>query len=111
MTRHEIREAYLKELDEIASYPQNWDGEGALPLNWKVKENAIKVINGADPDALSEWGMSPNINGSLYFSSKYGSINLGNSGFSYYFYMAGKYHGSDYTPFSAEAVIKIIESL
>ena len=103
----------IEELEYIkTNYQDNWDGEGAKPINDKVYHNALSVIKKCKPQSLAKWEISLNNNGSLYFSgiNNDAMINLGNYTFSYYVKINGtKLSSSNSEKFTAKALINVLE--
>lgn len=110
---HQINKAMIEELEYIkTNYQDNWDGEGAKPINNKVYHNALTVIKRCKPQSLAEWEISLNNNGSLYFSgiNNDAMINLGNYTFSYYVKINGKKLSSaNSEKYTAKALINVLE--
>lgn len=81
-----IRQDMLFRLEELKAQPANWDGFGAVPLEFASYKNMLAAINNTPQEALTHWTLFPDTNGTLLLttdSDKLASISIGNEYFSY----------------------------
>lgn len=110
-----LSSSFKEAWEYLLTFKENWDGNGAKPLNEDVYENALEVIGADEKDhLLDDWEVSLNINGSLYFTyedkNTTSMINLGKRDFSYFIKYKGKVvNKSDGDYYSCNNFIKIIK--
>ena len=84
-TRDEVYSLQLLRLEELAGLKENWDDDGALPIESKTIRNVKQLIERADDSDLEKWVIFPDVNGTILLESKSGDavISIGNHDFSY----------------------------
>jgi hypothetical protein len=100
-------------LNELAKLEKDWDEDGASPIESQVVANIRQILD-LSPDAvLSSWVLFPDINGTLLIKikSKQASISIGSSEFSYAYTKDGESRRASHKPFSANAVIRLINEI
>lgn len=103
----------LARLNELAKLEKDWDEDGASPIESQVVANIRQILD-LSPDAvLSSWVLFPDINGILLIKikSKQASISIGSSEFSYAYTKDGDSRRASHKPFSANAVIRLINEI
>ena len=104
----------LEQLSDYQEYEQNWDGDGALPLNGYVVKNFKSILKQCcDENILDGWTIFPAANGSLLlqYTKKEGGINIGKNDFSYYKISGGNVKGENSLPFSPEKVVECMKGI
>lgn len=104
----------LEKLSDYQEYEQDWDGDGALPLNAVVAKNFKSVLRHCnDESILDDWTIFPAANGSLLFqyNKKEGGINIGKNDFSYYIISGGGVKGENSLTFSPERVVECMKKI
>jgi hypothetical protein len=103
----------LMRLNELANLQQNWDDDGASPIEPQVVANIKQILELSTDTALSSWVLFPDINGTLLIKikSKQASISIGTSEFSYAYTKEGESRRASHRPFSADAVIRLINEI
>ncbi|MBQ3656116.1 MAG: hypothetical protein II956_04610 [Bacteroidales bacterium] len=107
---------YYEILDKFLTYSkygEKWDGENAVPLTEKVKNNFSELLNKIDKKLLSGMTIFPEINGTLLIDStiKEAGICLGNDTFSYYITENDVISGQDNIPFTVKKLIDTIKKI
>lgn len=108
-----IRQA-LNRLEELMSLPENWDENGALPIEREAYENtkcALRVIGEKTPEA---WNLFPNTNGTLLLTApgkQLASINIGNEKFSFFAIGTNKKMVKGMEAFSLENLTKAFNQI
>lgn len=107
---------YYEILDKFltySKYTEKWDGENAVPLTEKVKNNFSLLLNRIDKKLLAGMTIFPEINGTLLIDStiKEAGICLGNDTFSYYITENDEVSGQDNIPFSVKKLIDTIKKI
>jgi hypothetical protein len=90
-----LSSSFKEAWEYLLTFKENWDGNGAKPLNEDVYKNALEIIKADEEEhLLDDWEVSLNINGSLYFTyedkNTTSMINLGDKMFSYFIKYKGK---------------------
>lgn len=100
-------------LDKISYLKAGWDGLDALPIAQEAILNVLQLLSVSDNHVWHNWLIEPNINGTLILRSRshLSAISLGADSFSYYKKEGRNIKGQDNMPFSAEAVVGIMQSL
>lgn len=100
-------------LNELANLKQDWDDDGASPIEPQVVANMRQILELSPESALSSWVLFPDINGTLLIKikSQQASISIGTSEFSYAYIKGGESRRSSHRPFSANAVIRLINEI
>jgi hypothetical protein len=99
-------------LDKLSYLKAGWDGLDALPISVKAVSNVLQLLAVSDDKIWQNWVLEPNINGTLTLRSRShtSAISLGADRFSFFVKNGRNVAGSDNVPFSAEAVIRIMQS-
>lgn len=81
----------LARLDKLAKLKQNWDDEGAFPIEADVLANLRSLIMADGAQMLKDWVLFPATNGTIQLKAKRkrAVISVGNNDYSYFF------HGND----------------
>lgn len=103
----------LSRLKELAALPYNWDDDGAAPIEQQVVDNVRQILEQSTVSALSSWVLFPEINGTLLIKmkGKQGSISIGMTEFSYAYTKNEELRRANHRPFSANAVVRIINEI
>lgn len=85
--KHELTNAQKKQIariEDLSSLEQNWDGEGALPIDKTVIKNSKDFIKKSNDEILSSWTFFPEVNGTVIFQKNDNSacISIGKNEFS-----------------------------
>ncbi|MCR5455811.1 MAG: hypothetical protein K6F33_12560 [Bacteroidales bacterium] len=82
--RDVIYSKLLARLDELSKLQNNWDDDGALPMEPEVVKNVKKMIEKSKNGDLNEWTIFPDINGTILLENQKDTvISIGNTEFSY----------------------------
>lgn len=90
---------------------ENWDGEGALPIEEQAYANTLAALERTSSAMLQYWRLAPDINGTISLSPKDKSlagISIGNEQFSYAVYRSPNQRIYWQEPFSAEAFCRAL---
>ena len=99
-------------LDDIAMLKEGWDAYGeAVPVNTVVINHVRKILSRCKPSDLSEWRLSPNVNGTMLLELDDAAISIGIDSFTYYAEVEGKDIGEEYLPFTVDGVINTIRKI
>ena len=81
----EVYARQLARVNELAALQNDWDDNGALPIEKKVVKNVKQLLEQCEEADLREWVIFPDINGTILLENKSGdaSISIGNTEFSY----------------------------
>ena len=81
----EVYARQLARINELAALQNNWDDDGALPIEKKVIKNVKQLLEQCEDSDLREWVIFPDVNGTILLENKSGdaSISIGNTEFSY----------------------------
>ena len=103
----------LARLNELACLSEDWDDDGALPIEPQVIANLRLILDASTDEALSSWVLFPDINGTLLIKikSQQASISIGESEYSYAYNKGGESRRASHMPFSAHAVIRLINEM
>ena len=103
----------LSRLKELAALPNNWDDDGAVPIEQQVVDNVRQILEQSTASALSSWVLFPEINGTLLIKmkGKQGSISIGMAEFSYAYTKNEESRQANHRPFSANAVLRLINEI
>ncbi len=109
-------EAYrhqLERLNELAALPENWDDDGASPIESQVVCNVKEILDICPEPLLSTWVLFPDINGTLLikFKGKPASISIGMTAYSYSYIKDDESRRANNRPFVASNVSKLINTI
>lgn len=77
----------LNRLEELMSLPDNWDENGALPIEREAYENTKCALGVIEEKTSEAWNLFPNTNGTLLLTApekQLASISIGNGNFSFF---------------------------
>lgn len=98
----------LSRLDELSKLEDNWDDDGALPMEKKVISNVKKFLEKTENGDLKEWTMFPDVNGTILLENNAGAvISIGNAEFSY---TSPKSQGNRIR-FTSSSLLKVIREI
>lgn len=102
-----------KELDLYATYEQDWDGEGGLPISMEALSNVEALLPFLSSRCLLQVDLYPESNGSLLimWKNKEAGINIGSSTYTYYETKGNKVNGESHLPFDVDDVLEKAELL
>lgn len=104
----------LNRLEELMQLKDNWDGNGALPIEQAAYQNAkcaIRLIGEKTSDA---WNLFPNTNGTLLLTAPgkaSASISIGNEEFSFFAMEKGKPIVKGIDTFSVENLTRAFDQI
>lgn len=100
-----------EDLEYMKTYPDNWDGEGAVQIYPEVEKHCEHIVSACERLNITEWEMSLDTNGSVFFEGKNRAcINLGDKAFSYFIPIDDKTEkASNYTPYTLDKFIKVLK--
>ncbi len=103
----------LERLNELASLPDNWDGEGASPIEQQVVSNVKEILDLCPEQLLLTWVLFPDVNGTLLikFKGMQASISIGMKDYSYSYKKEDEAHRATNRPFVAKKVSELINSI
>lgn len=78
----------MARLDKLARLKQDWDDEGAFPIENAILSNLRSVILADATQMLKDWTLFPATNGTVQLKAKKkrAVISVGNSDYSYYYH-------------------------
>ena len=99
-------------LDKLSYLKAGWDGLDALPISVEAVSNVLQLLADSDNQVWKDWSLEPNINGTLTLRSRShtSAISIGTNSFSYFVKNGRSITGSDNVPFTAKAVLRIMQS-
>ncbi|MCD8387908.1 MAG: hypothetical protein LUD17_13650 [Bacteroidales bacterium] len=83
----EQRKQWRKQLDEIEGLEQDWDEEGAYPVEKSLIALVREFVANASERILKNWWVAPVANGSLLIAPEAGgnsSVSIGTNGIAFY---------------------------
>lgn len=103
----------LSRLKEMEALSNDWDDDGAVPIEQQVIDNVRQILEQSTVSALSTWVLFPEVNGTLLIKmkGKQGSISIGVTEFSYAYSKNGESRRASHRPFSANAVVRLINEI
>ncbi|MBQ9355885.1 MAG: hypothetical protein IJT98_01125 [Prevotella sp.] len=109
-------EAYCELMDrlrEMSELEADWDDEGALPINKDVINTVRLLIDADRGDAMSQWIIFPDTNGTLMLDAKHrkATISIGIDKYSYVYHGKGFDESSNNEKLTIEALIKLIRHI
>ena len=102
-----------KDLELFATYKDNWDGDGGLPLSEDVLHNFEELLPYLSSNCLLQIDIYPENNGSLLvmWRNKEAGINIGSNTYTYYQTNGDEVEGKSHLPFSVDDVLETAERL
>lgn len=99
-------------LDKLSYLRAGWDGLDALPISVDAVSNVLQLLAESDNQVWKDWILEPNINGTLTLRSRShaSAISIGTDRFSYFVKNGRSITGSDNVPFTADDVLRIMQS-
>lgn len=104
----------LSRLEELMQLPDNWDGNGALPIEQAAYRNTRCAILLIGEKTSDTWKLFPNTNGTLLLTApgnKSASISIGNEQFSYFAMKKGTPTLKGTETFSAEKLSRVFDQI
>ena len=103
----------LERLNELASLPDKWDGDGAPPIEQQVVSNVKEILDICPEQHLLSWVLFPDINGTLLikFKGMQASISIGMKEYSYSYRKEDEAHRASNRPFAAKKVSELINTI
>ena len=113
VVRSAIYQKQVNRLTELAALPQDWDDDGAPPIDRQVVDNTRQLLKALSDSALSSWVLFPDVNGTLLikYKAKSASISIGTSEYSYAYTKNGESRRASHRPFSVAAIAHIINEI
>jgi hypothetical protein len=100
-----------RRIKEIENLQYGWDGENAMPVNRDTIEMIRQVLKKARPSDLSDWSVSPNVNGTILLELDDAAISIASKEFSYYAERGERYMESEHQKCSVDALIETIRRI
>ena len=102
-----------KDLDLFATYKENWDGEGGLPVSTEALKNVESLLPYLSSRCLLQIDIYPENNGSLLimWRTKEAGINIGNDTYTFYQINDNEVDGKSHLPFNIDDVIETAEKI
>lgn len=102
-----------KDMELFASYKDNWDGEGGLPLTEQVIQNFECLLPLISTTSLKHIDVYPENNGSLLILSRTqeAGLNIGNDTYTYYITHGTEVTGESHLAFTIDDVLNKIEEI
>lgn len=101
-----------KRLQESAQLEKGWDGYGdAIPINPAVIDKIHLFLEVCKPSDLSEWTLSPNVNGTMLLELDDAAISIASKEFSYYAENGDKYIDSEGIETSVSNLISVVKKI
>jgi hypothetical protein len=103
----------LERLNELASLQDNWDDDGAPPIERQVVSNVKEVLDISPESLLSKWVLFPDTNGTLIIKLKgmQASISIGIKSYSYSYKKENEAHRANNCLFVASDVLELISAI
>lgn len=114
MPKSENKKQFQERLDMLGNLQENWDDEGALPIEKGVLDNVKNLIAALDDDLLDDWELFPAINSTLTFQhvSLDAILSIGVDDYSYVYSVNEVIVDSvENAPFSISSVANIFVKL
>ena len=102
-----------KDMEMFATYEDNWDGEGGLPLTDQVIRNFECLLPLITTTSLKHIDVYPENNGSLLILSRTqeAGLNIGNDTYTYYITRGNEVTGESHLAFNVDDVLSKIEEI
>ena len=112
VTEPALADAY-DQIDHLSTLPQNWDGEGALPISKRVLDNLRQVLMVSDNADWEHWAISPDSTATvgLQSTTSRAFLSLGSREYSYYARKDGRRIGESHVPFAPESFLQVMRQI
>lgn len=100
-----------RRLKEMENLQQGWDGEGAIPVKKETIELVRQMFKEIRPSDLSDWSISPNVNGTILLELDDAAISIASKEFSYYAESGEHYMDAEHQECSVKALIETVRRI
>ena len=100
-------------LDELSRLPEDWDGEGALPISPRIIQNMKEVLLLSDNEDWENWMIGPETNACIGLQSKQSKacVSLGAKEFSYYVRKNGERVAASHVDFNPSLFLDTLRAI
>ena len=108
-----IQKKQLARLERLAKLKQNWDDEGAFPIEVSVLDNLRSLIMADGAQMLKDWVLFPATNGTIQLKAKKkrAVISIGNNDYSYFFYGNDGEEYANHKQLTTNALMQLIKRI
>ena len=100
-------------LNELSRLPEDWDGEGALPISPSIISNMKEVLLLSDNEDWENWTIGPETNACIGLQSKHSRacVSLGAKEFSYYVRKNGERMAASHVVFNPSLFLDTLRAI